>query len=108
MFLCLENIFQKCDYYHYCAKNVLGSSWNRNHASYPDKLAIKGANLAVLCTQADCRGNTAVQSEGKMGCETPDKHAIQVWKENCRGGKDMAGPLYGNKLPSKTAPSQNK
>lgn len=85
---------------------MLGSSWNRRHASCPDKLAIEGANLAILCTQADRNGNTAVPLEGVVGRETPGKCKIQVWGENRKDGKSSAGPLYGNKLPSDTAPSQ--
>lgn len=96
--LCLEEIFQKCDYYHYCAKNVLDSSWNRKHASCPNKIAIKGANLAILCTQAGPSRNTGVPLEAAMGCETWEKCQIQVQGENHKDGKDMARPSYRNQL----------
>lgn len=68
--LCPENIFQKCDYYLCCAKNVRGSSWNRGHPPCPDKLAIKGGNFAILCTQGrqwEHRGATgAVGPQGNV------------------------------------------
>lgn len=53
-------------------------------------------------------GITAVPSNSAAGCETPENCKIQVWGVNHRDGKGTAGPLYGNKLPSDTAPNQKK
>lgn len=101
-------MFQKCDCYHYSAKNVLGGSWNRRHGSSPNKLAIKGAILQFCVRRQTAMAITAVPSNSAVGRETPEKRKIQVWGVNHGDGKGTSGRLYGNQLPSDTAPNQKK
>lgn len=59
---------------------MLGSSWDRRQPSCPNKIAIKGANFAILCTQGwqwEHRG--AARAVGPQGNVNP------------KGGEEAAG-----------------
>lgn len=62
---------------------MLGSLWNRSEPSCPDKLAIKGANFAVLCTLGwQWEDRAATRAVGPQGNVNPkgEEEAVGIGK----------------------------